>query len=499
MQSTKKDAFFTKMEALGLALTFDDVLLRTGHAEVMPDQVSLNSWFSRSIPLHVPLVSAAMDTVTEHDLAIAIAKQGGLGIIHRQLSPEDQAAEVARVKYHLNGMIIKPICVRPEDTIQSLLARREEKQWTFHSFPVTDENNRLVGILTGNDFDLCDDPSLPVKDVMTPSVFDAPQGTTLEQAYRLMKQHQCKVLPVVDRERRVVGLYTLSDVKRILSGLNKINNVDERGQLRVGAAVGVGDESLQRVELLHRENVDVIVLDSAHGDSKPVLTALRTIKAAFPTLDVVAGNISEPESALRLIEAGADGIKIGQGPGSICTTRKVAGIGCPQVTAVYACARVAAEHRIPICADGGIRYSGDILIALATGAASVMVGSLFAGTKEAPGPVTFLQGRQWKIYRGMGSLGALQASAASRERYRQSGKHFVPEGIEGLVPYKGELAEILPQYIGGLRNGMGYVGAASIGELHSKADFLRITPAGDKESHPHDVMIAKEAPNYPLR
>ncbi|TSC72738.1 MAG: IMP dehydrogenase [Parcubacteria group bacterium Gr01-1014_38] len=496
MHSTKKDAFFARMEALGLAVTFDDVRLRTGHAQVMPNQVSVESRFSRSVPLPVPLVSAAMDTVTEHALAIAMAKQGGLGILHRGLSAEDQAAEVARVKYHLNGMIVRPICVKPEDTVHSILARREKKGWTFHSFPVTDGNDKLVGVLTGNDFDLCDDDSLPAEKVMTQQVIYAPEGTTLEQAHQHMKKHRCKVLPIVDGEGRVVGLYTLSDVKRILSGLDKTNNVDARGQLRVGAAVGTGEEALQRVEMLHQENVDVIVIDSAHGDSEPVLVTLRNIKAAFPHLDVVAGNISEPDSAARLLEAGADGIKVGQGPGSICTTRKIAGVGCPQVTAVYNCARVAAEYDVPVCADGGIRYSGDIPIALAAGADSVMLGNLLAGTKEAPGPVTFYQGRQWKGYRGMGSLGALEANAASRERYRQTGKHFVPEGIEGLVPYKGELAEILPQYIGGLRNGMGYVGAASVAELQAKADFIRITVAGEDESHPHDVVITKEAPNY---
>lgn len=495
----RKDEFFSKMALSGDALAYGDVRLRTGYSAVMPDQVSLESRFTRNVGLKIPLVSAAMDTVTEAPLAIALAKLGGLGVIHRNLDPSAQAHEVSRVKYHLNGCIQRPICVRATQSIEEILALREHKGYTFHSFPVLDAGRRLVGILTQNDFDFCSDRSSKVADAMTKEIITAPPETTLSEAYEIMKVHRKKVLPLVDSERHVVGLYIFTDLARIKSGEQSSHNLDARGQLIVGAAIGVLDDAFERVELLAEKNVDVVVIDTAHADAAPVYETLREIKASYPNLDVMVGNVSEYLSARSLCEAGADGIKVGQGPGSICTTRIIAGIGCPQVTAVYNCAHVANQFGVPVCADGGIEFSGDIPIAIGAGATSVMMGSLFAGTKEAPGEIVFLEGRRWKGYRGMGSIEALEVSKSSRERYRQvnTGKNeLIAEGIGGLVDYKGDLADVVTQYVGGLRRGMGYVGAATIEELREKADFLRVSPAGRAESHPHGLRITQSAPNY---
>lgn len=494
-----KDAFFAKMEHLGLALTYGDVRLKTDYAQVLPDEVVLKSLFSRNVPLLVPITSAAMDTVTEHRLAIELAKLGGLGVIHRNNSPEEQAMEVARVKYHLNGIIQKPVCVPVDWTIEQVLRRREEKGYSFHSFLVIDGEQKLVGVLSGNDFDFCDQQSLSVQEVMTKDPVTAPEETGIDAAYSLMKQHGRKVLPIVRCNGTVAALYTWSDVKRIRSDRAQTHNVDQRGQLRVGAAIGIGTPELERVQRLREENVDVVVIDTAHADSASVIQAIHDLKAAWPDQEVVAGNVSEPASVERLIAAGIDGVKIGQGPGSICTTRKIAGIGCPQVTAVYQCSMIAEQHGVPVCADGGITHSGDITVALAAGAHSVMLGNLLAGTQEAPGDIVYLDGRPWKSYRGMGSLGAMQESATARARYgqRSTGKdQLVPEGVEGLVHYKGALAQVLHQYVGGLRRGMGYVGAVTIEELRLKCGFMRITLAGENESHPHDVFITQDAPNY---
>lgn len=494
-----KDAFFAQMDALGLALTFDDVRLRTGHASVMPNDVSLESRFSQNVPLRIPVVSAAMDTVTEYPLAIALAKLGGLGIIHKNLPPEEQAAHVARVKYHLNGLIDKPICVFDDETIEIILRRRVDKRYPFHSFPVISRDGRLVGILTQNDFDFCDDTSRLARDVMTTQVITGNTSTTLDDAYHRMQEGKKKVLPLVDDGGRIVGMYVFSDLKRIMSGNSTQYNVDARGQLRVGAAIGVHDDALARLEALVSEHVDVVVIDTAHGDSEPVLETLRAIKARYTRLDVVVGNISEADSARRLVDAGADGIKVGQGPGSICTTRVIAGIGCPQVTAVYQCSIIADDAGIPLCADGGLQYSGDITIAIGAGAHSVMMGNMLAGTDETPGDIVFREGRRWKSYRGMGSLGAMTEHYGSRDRYEQGARDthaLIPEGVEALVPYRGSLAEVITQYAGGLRQGMGYVGAASIDELQAKATFIRLSAAGHAESHPHGVMITRDPPNY---
>ncbi|MBI4154988.1 IMP dehydrogenase [Candidatus Woesearchaeota archaeon] len=480
---------------MGLALTFDDVRLKTGYTEVMPEEVSLESLFSRNIPLKIPIVSAAMDTVTEHELAIEIAKLGGLGIIHKNLTPEEQKNEVARVKYHLNGLIEKPICANENEKIEEILKKREERGYTFHTFPVINSEGKLVGILTENDFDFCNNTELYAKEVMTRQLITAHQGINIQEAYKIMVKEKKKALPLIDKDSNLVGLYVFSDVKRIITGSSKNYNIDTKGQLRVGAAIGVYDDAIARLEKLIKEHIDVVIIDTAHGDSKSVIETLKEIKKFYPELDVVTGNISEPESAERLIKAGADGIKVGQGPGSICTTRIIAGIGCPQVTAVYNCSKICDEYNIPLCADGGLRYSGDIPVAIGTGANSVMMGSMLAGTKEAPGEIVFLEGRQWKSYRGMGSLAAMTTNRGSRERYGVK-KELVPEGVEGLVPYKGELKDILFQYVGGLKKGMGYVGAKNINELREKADFLYFSSAGQRESHPHDILITKDPPNY---
>ena len=499
MGELPKDRFFKRMEALELALTYDDVRLRTGHSEVMPDDCETTSLFSRNVPLLIPVASAAMDTVTEYRMAIEMAKLGGIGVIHKNLSPEKQAEHVARVKFHLNGRIDKPICVREGDTIEAILNKREDKGWTFHSLPVLDSDGKLVGILTQNDFDFCTDYSLEARHVMTQNPITGDVQTDLDTAYSTMAREKKKVLPLVNPDGTIAGMYLYRDLKRIKTGSSPFFNIDTNGQLRVAAAIGVYDDAYERVELLVDKNVDVVVIDTAHGDSRGVIETLKEIKRRYGSLDVVAGNISEPESAKRLLEAGADGIKVGQGPGSICTTRVIAGIGCPQVTAVYECAKVAREYGVPIIADGGLRHPGDIPIAIGAGAHSVMMGSMLAVTDEAPGEIVYLQGRRWKAYRGMGSMGAMEGSKGSRERYGQkdTGKgKLIPEGIEGLVEYKGPLGEIMFQYVGGLKRGMGYVGAKTIEELREKADFRRFTSAGSTESHPHDVVITKEAPNY---
>ncbi len=494
-----KDAFFDKIAELRLALTFDDVRLKTGYSEVLPKDVVLDSWFSRHVSLKIPLVSAAMDTVTRAEMAIAMAMLGGIGVIHRNLDPEEQASEVARVKFYLNGLIEKPICVFEDETIEMILNHRADKRYKFHTFPVLSRSGKLVGILTKNDFDFCQDHSMVAKKVMTTGLITGRKETSFEEAHQLMQKEKKKALPLVNKEGLITGLYVWSDLDRIRSGSRSSYNMDKKGRLRVAAAIGIGEDALIRTKLLEHKGVDAVVIDTAHGDSKGVLDVLKKIKKEYPHLDVVAGNVSEPASVERLIKAGADGIKVGQGPGSICTTRIIAGIGCPQLTAVYNCSKVADEQGVPVCADGGIRFSGDITIAIGAGAQCVMLGGLLAGTKESPGEVIFAKSRSWKSYRGMGSLSAMQERRGSRERYGQedSGKgDLVPEGVEGLVPFKGALRDVLVQLLGGLRSGMGYVGALTIQELRERADFIRISSAGQAESHPHDVEITREAPNY---
>ena len=489
----KKDDFFAKIEAAGLALTYDDVRLKSGYSEIDPANVSIKTRFSKNITLNCPVVSAAMDTVTEEEMAIAMAKLGGLGIIHKALTPEVQASQVRRVKLHLNGLIDKPIFVNENDTIGAIEKLRDEKNYRFHTFPVIGADGKLAGILTRTDFlNCCNNESLS-KDVMTPigKILTAPAGTTLEDAHKIMNESKKGVLPLINELGELAGVYTFADVSRLLKGTATLYNTDKDGHLRVGAAIGTGDDALTRAALLVDANCDVLVIDTAHGDSKNVYVTLKAIKEKYPKIDVVVGNISEGESAKRLVDAGADGIKVGQGPGSICTTRIVAGIGCPQVSAVYNCAKALRGTGVPVCADGGITTSGDIPIALGAGADCVMLGRMLAGTEETPGEVRDTEQGRIKMYRGMGSLGAMQSSRASRERYRQGDAaidKLVPEGVEGFVTYQGKVSDILHKYIGGLRSGMGYVGAGSVEALQEKADFHRITHSGLRESHPHDIL-----------
>ncbi len=494
-----KHEFFDRMAQDFLGLTSDDVLLIPQRSDVVPATVSLKSYFSRRVPLNIPIVSAAMDTVTGRRMAIALAKQGGLGIIHRGFSPDDQALEVARVKFHMNGCIRKPITVRDTNTIKQILAHRDDKGYGFHTFPVLDASDKLVGVLTHNDFDLCDNHELLARNVMSTGLVTAPENTSLARAHRMMQEHGKKVLPLVKDDGTLAGMYVFSDVQRITSSNTSICNVDEHGQLRVGIAVGVDNDAFQRLELCLPHGLDVAVIDTAHAHSGPVLRTLRAIKAdsRYNGIDIVAGNISQTDAALELIEAGADGVKVGQGPGSICTTRIVTGAGFPQLTAVYQCAVAALEKNIPVCADGGIRFSGDVAKALAAGASSVMLGSMLAGTTESPGEIITLNGREYKAVRGMGSLGAMIALKSSLDRYRQDDKKFVPEGIEGMVPHSGLLSKMIDQLCGGISSGMGYVGAESIQALWERGTFIRVTPAGVTESHPHNVIITREAPNYP--
>ncbi len=490
----RKDTFFKKMNELGLALTYGDVLLASGHSTVPPSEVSLDTRFSRNVPLGIPVVSAAMNTVTEWRMAIAMAMLGGIGVIHRSLSPEEQASQVKRVKFYLNGLIDKPVTARQDQTIEDILQHRAHKGWSFHSFPVVNSRGKLVGLLTKNDFDFCDDPQQVASKVMTTNVITAPPKTSLTQAYKIMTKDRKKLLPLVDRQGLLTGVYIFSDVLRIRNETSVAHNVDSNHRLRVAAAVGTGDEALRRVGLMHKR-LDVVVIDTAHGDSKLVYETLRAVKRSYPKLDVVVGNVSEGASAKRLVDAGADGIKVGQGPGSICTTRVVAGIGRAQVSAVHDCVQAIRGSGVPVCADGGITYSGDITKAIGAGAHTVMLGRILASAEEAPGEIIIHQGQRKRSYDGMGSRKNMELSRASRERYRQdtsSTDKVVPEGVASLVPLQGSTAAIVQEHLGGLRSGMGYVGAGTIEELRSKARFSRITAAGVTESHPHTVTIISE-------
>ena len=477
-------------------LTFDDVLLVPAASEVMPSEASTETRFSRNIPLSIPLVSAAMDTVTEARLAIAMARHGGIGVIHRNLSIEDQAAEVDRVKRSESGMITDPVTVRPNATVEEAM----EVMSHFHisGVPVTDESGRLVGIVTNRDLRF-EQPSAdrPVSEVMTSeNLITGREGTTLDEAMALLAKHRVEKLPIVDANGVLQGLITVKDIQKRID--YPLAAKDSRGRLRVAAAVGASPETLDRVAALVDRGVDVIVVDTSHGHNRAVLEVVSKVKANFD-LDVVAGNVATAEATEALIAAGADAVKVGIGPGSICTTRVVAGIGVPQITAIFDCASVAKRSGVPIIADGGVQFSGDIAKALAAGADAVMVGNALAGVDEAPGEIVVKQGERYKEYRGMGSLGAMQGRSFSKDRYFQgsveSGK-VVPEGIEGQVPYKGPLAPVIHQFIGGLRQAMGYCGARTIDELQRNGRFIKISPASLRESHPHDVIITKEAPNY---
>jgi IMP dehydrogenase len=473
-------------------LTFDDVLLVPAYSEVLPHEVDVKSRLSRNIQLNIPLVSAAMDSVTEGRAAIAMARAGGIGIIHKNLSPRDQAREVERVKRAESGMIAQPITVAPELTLKDALLVMQEHD--ISGVPVV-QNGKPVGILTARDVRFALQQDQAVSHLMTRKLVTVPPGVSNERAKELLHQHRIEKLLVVDDTGKLVGLVTIKDL--LQADRNPDALKDEHRRLRVGAAIGPGADREERMDALVNAGVDVIVVDTAHGHSKGVIDTVKLTKKRHPRVDVVAGNIATAEATEALIDAGADGIKVGIGPGSICTTRIVAGIGVPQVTAIADCVRAAERHKVPIIADGGIKFSGDVTKAIAAGASSVMIGSLFAGTDESPGDLVLYQGRSYKAYRGMGSIGAMRKG--SKDRYGQGGaadEKLVPEGIEGRVPYRGSLLAIVFQLTGGLRSGMGYTGSRSVAELQTKSRFVRVTSQGLRESHVHDVIITEEAPNY---
>ena len=477
------------------ALTFDDVLLEPAHSNVVPREVSLATQLTKNITLNIPLVSAAMDTVTEANLAIALAEQGGIGIIHKNMSPESQADHVKKVKRFESGVVNDPITINPNMSVDEVI--QITRKHKISGLPVID-NNKVVGIVTNRDLRFEDNLNQPVKNVMTPleRLVTVAEGANKDEIMRLLHQHRLERLLVIDKDDHLRGLITVKDIQKSSDHPFACKDTDER--LRVGAAVGTGEDTEKRVELLVSAGVDLIVVDTAHGHSKGVLDRVKWIKKHFPNTDVIGGNIATADAAKALIDSGADGVKVGIGPGSICTTRIVAGVGVPQVTAIANVAEILNKKNIPFIADGGIRYSGDIAKAIAAGASSVMLGSMFAGTEEAPGEVELYQGRSYKSYRGMGTIGAMQKGCSDRyfQDSENNAEKLVPEGIEGRVPYKGPVLNVIHQLMGGLRASMGYVGVQNITEMHKKATFVQITNAGIKESHVHDVQITKEAPNY---
>ena len=476
------------------ALTFDDVLLVPGYSEVTPKDIDTSSRLTRNIRLQIPMLSAAMDTVTEAEMAIAVAREGGIGVVHKNMEPKQQASEVERVKRSESGMITKPITLEPDKTIDEALDLM--RHFRISGVPIT-EGTKLVGILTNRDLRFVKDRRQQVRQVMTSeNLVTVPEGTTLEEAADILHQHRIEKLLVVNGDGELRGLITVKDIQKKLDYPNACK--DEAGRLRVAAAVGVGAESLLRVELLLEVGADLLVVDTAHGHSRNVLDTVADIKKRYPQAEILAGNIATGEAARALIDAGADAVKVGIGPGSICTTRVVAGVGVPQITAIMDVAQVTRPAGIPLIADGGVRYSGDVAKAIAVGADAVMAGSLLAGTDESPGEKILYEGRVYKAYRGMGSLGAMQQG--SKDRYFQGEisetDKLVPEGIEGRVPYKGRAREVLYQLVGGLRSGMGYCGCGDVARFQEQAELVRITGAGMLESHPHDIQITKEAPNY---
>ena len=486
------------MRLLQKALTFDDVLLVPAHSQILPRDVSLATRLTRNITLNLPLLSAAMDTVTEGRLAIAMAQEGGIGIIHKNLSPKAQAAEVAKVKRFESGILKDPITVSPLMTVRDVI--EITRQYKISGLPVIDRAGKVVGIVTNRDLRFETNLDQPVKAIMTPRkrLVTVKEGASVEDAKELIRKHRLERVLVIDDEWHMRGLITVKDILK--STEHPLANKDSSGRLRAGAAVGVGAGTEERVELLAEAGVDVIVVDTAHGHSQGVLDRVQWVKKNFPQIEVIGGNIATADAARALVDMGADGVKVGIGPGSICTTRIVAGVGVPQITAIQNVSDSLKGTGVPMIADGGIRYSGDIAKAIAAGADTVMLGGLFAGTEEAPGEVELFQGRSYKSYRGMGSLGAMQAG--SSDRYFQENTSnvdkFVPEGIEGRVPYKGSVLAVIHQLMGGLRSSMGYLGSPSINHMHDNACFVEITSAGIRESHVHDVQITKEAPNYDL-
>jgi IMP dehydrogenase len=473
-------------------LTFDDVLLTPAFSDVLPREVSVKTQLTKDLELNVPIISAGMDTVTEAPMAISMARQGGLGIIHKSMSMEEQAEHVDRVKRSESGVITDPFFLTPEHQVFD--AEHLMGKYRISGVPIVNDERKLVGILTNRDLRFIEDYSIQIKDVMTKeNLVTAPVGTTLKEAERVLQKHRIEKLPLVDEDGTLRGLITIKDIEKVIQFPQSAK--DSRGRLLVGAAVGNTTDALKRVEKLVEAGVDVIVLDSAHGHTEGIMTKVSEIKSAYPNLPIIAGNVATAEGTKALIEAGADVVKVGIGPGSICTTRVIAGVGVPQITAVYECATEARKHGVSIIADGGIKFSGDIVKAIAAGGHAVMLGSILAGVDESPGEREIYQGRQFKVYRGMGSIGAMEKG--SKDRYFQENmSKLVPEGIEGRVPYKGPLTDTIHQLIGGLRSGMGYCGTRTLNSLREDSQFVRITGAGLRESHPHDVQVTKEAPNY---
>ncbi|WP_373400541.1 IMP dehydrogenase [Algoriphagus halophilus] len=480
------------------ALTYDDVLLVPGYSEVLPRDTNTSTQLTKKIRLNIPLVSSAMDTVTEAELAIAIALEGGLGFIHKNMSIEQQAAQVRKVKRSQAGMILDPITLNIDAKVRD--AETIMREYHIGGIPVVDENRTLKGIITNRDLRFIKDQNRPIREIMTiENLITAKSGVSLEQAEEILQEYKIEKLPIVDEDNKLTGLITYKDILKRKDKPNACK--DEYGRLRVGAAVGVTADIVERVEALKNAGVDVVSIDTAHGHSKGVIDTCKKIKDAFPDLEVIVGNIATPEAAIALADAGADAVKVGVGPGSICTTRIIAGVGVPQLSAVFECSQVLKDRGVPVIADGGIRYSGDLVKAVAAGGSSIMIGSLLAGTEEAPGEMIIFQGRKFKSYRGMGSLEAMESG--SKDRYFQDAedniKKLVPEGIVGRVPYKGLVAEVLYQLVGGLQAGMGYCGTKTIEDLQRDGKFVKITAAGVKESHPHDVSVTREAPNYSIK
>ncbi|MEG2174137.1 MAG: IMP dehydrogenase [Oscillospiraceae bacterium] len=477
---------------VGEGLTFDDVLLIPAYSEVTPRDIDLHVPLARDIMLNTPLITAAMDTVTTAPMAIAMAREGGIGVIHKNMTVEEQASEVDKVKRSENGVIVNPFYLSPDHYVTD--ADRLMGRYKISGVPICDDQMHLVGIITNRDLRFMTNFDVPIRDVMTKQpLVTAPVGTTLEQAQAILSKYKIEKLPIVDENHKLKGLITIKDIEKAVRYPNSAR--DHSGRLLCAAAIGVTSNVLERAGALVAAQADALVLDSAHGHSKNILDCIREIKMHYPEIAVIAGNVATAEGAEALIKAGADCIKVGIGPGSICTTRIVAGIGVPQITAIYDACRAAAQYGIPVIADGGVKYSGDIVKALAAGANVVMLGSLLAGCSESPGETEIYQGRNFKVYRGMGSLAAMEKGSSDRY-FQEDQKKLVPEGVEGRVPYKGSLSDTVYQLIGGVRSGMGYCGCRTIDDLHQKARFMRITGAGLKESHPHDIYITKEAPNY---
>ncbi len=489
------DEFMSAFKFEGL--TFDDISLITQYADFLPYEADVSTYFTRNVKLNIPFASAAMDTVTESRMAIAMACLGGIGVIHKNLTVERQAQEVKQVKHYLNGLIRNPITFHPEQTVSEMLDEKWDKNYSFSGFPITDDQGYLLGIITSRDIKFLSSTDIKIQEVMTKNVVFSGRETLLSDAYKIMMKNKVGKLPIIDEHRRLVGLYSFNDVKTLIEKDQPLYNRDSQHQLRVAAAIGPYD--MERAEALINAGVDVLVIDTAHGHSKGVIETVKMVKDQYgDRVDVIGGNIATAEAGLALARAGADGIKVGIGPGSICTTRVVAGVGIPQVSAVYQVKK--AVGSIPVVADGGIKQSGDVAKAIAVGASSVMMGSALAGTAESTGEVTLHHGRRYVIYRGMGSLEAMKQGKGSRERYGQADvdddKKLVPQGIEGLVPFRGPVSDVIYQFVGGLRYSCGYIGARSIDEFHKTAKLIRVTGAGVIEAHPHDITMLKDAPNY---